>query len=109
MSGVELAALIEECRLHAGIAEEQGHGIVADRYWRIIEALSRRAVPVEAVAWREKVEIVTEWLAMAKETPRPLHSSLNYVPISPSEIDAIDGILQALALIPAPGNKEDGR
>lgn len=41
----------------------------------------------------DTVEIVTEWLAMAKETPRPLHSSLNYVPISPSELDAIAALI----------------
>jgi len=45
---------------------------------------------------RETVEIVTEWLAMAKETPRPLHSSLNYVPICASEFEALDAILAAL-------------
>lgn len=45
---------------------------------------------------REKVEIVEEWLALVRETPRPLHSSLNYVPICPSEIEAIDAILAAL-------------
>jgi len=45
---------------------------------------------------REAVAIVEEWLAMAKETPKPLHSSLNYVPICASEIEAIDAILAAL-------------
>ena len=51
---------------------------------------------MEAVAWREKAQIVTEWLAMARETPKPLHSSLNYVPVSPSEFEALEAILQAM-------------
>lgn len=61
----------------------------------MIEALFSRP-PMEAVAWREKAQIVTEWLAMARETPKPLHSSLNYVPVSPSEFEALEAILQAM-------------
>jgi len=53
------------------------------------------ASPVVSVG-REDVEIVSEWLEMAKETPKPLHSSLNYVPVCASEIEAIERILAAL-------------
>ncbi len=60
------------------------------------EARWNRRPPMEAVAWREKAQIVTEWLAMARETPKPLHSSLNYVPVSPSEFEALEAILQAM-------------
>ena len=46
---------------------------------------------------REAIEVVTEWLEVAKETPKPLHSSLNYVPISTGEFGAIERILALLA------------
>lgn len=45
---------------------------------------------------REALVIATEWLAVAKETPETLHSSLNYVPICASEIKALDAILALL-------------
>jgi hypothetical protein len=44
----------------------------------------------------DDVEVVAEWLEIAKETPKPLHSSLNYVPVCASEIEAIERILAAL-------------
>jgi hypothetical protein len=53
------------------------------------------ASPVVPVG-REDIEVVAEWLEMAKETPKPLHSSLNYVPVCASEIEAIERILAAL-------------
>jgi len=53
------------------------------------------ASPVVPVG-RGDVEVVAEWLEMAKETPKQLHSSLNYVPVCPSEIEAIERILAAL-------------
>jgi len=53
------------------------------------------ASPVVPVG-REDIEVVAEWLEIAKETPKPLHSSLNYVPVCPSEIEAIERILAAL-------------
>ena len=53
------------------------------------------ASPVVPVG-REDIEIVSEWLEIAKETPKPLHSSLNYVPVCASEIEAIERILAAL-------------
>jgi hypothetical protein len=58
---------------------------------RALEAAS----PVVPVG-REDIEIVAEWLEIAKETPKPLHSSLNYVPVCASEIEAIERILAAL-------------
>ena len=53
------------------------------------------ASPVVPVG-REDVEVVAEWLEIAKETPKPLHSSLNYVPVCASEIEAIERILAVL-------------
>jgi len=53
------------------------------------------ASPVVPVG-REDIEVVSEWLEIAKETPKPLHSSLNYVPVCASEIEAIERILAAL-------------
>jgi hypothetical protein len=44
----------------------------------------------------DDVEVVAEWLEIAKETPKPLHSSLNYVPVCASEIEAIERIIAAL-------------
>ena len=68
---------------------------------RALEAASP-AVPVS----REDVEIVSEWLEIAKETPKPLHSSLNYVPVCASEIEAIERILAALGTKPADTGRE---
>jgi len=61
----------------------------------IIQGVAKTASPVVSVG-REDVEIVSEWLEIAKETPKPLHSSLNYVPVCASEIEAIERILAAL-------------
>jgi sugar/nucleoside kinase (ribokinase family) len=58
-------------------------------------AIASAASPVVPVG-REAVEVVAEWLEIAKETPKPLHSSLNYVPVCASEIEAIERILAAL-------------
>jgi len=59
--------------------------------WRDMLAAS----PVVPVG-REDIEVVAEWLEMAKETPKQLHSSLHYVPVCASEIEAIERILAAL-------------
>ena len=94
----EVVALVMDDLTHgprAGCADGDGWEDIADRAVKVIEALFSRP-PMEAVAWREKAQIVTEWLAMARETPKPLHSSLNYVPVSPSEFEALEAILQAM-------------
>jgi hypothetical protein len=50
---------------------------------------------VTDLAWREAVEIVTEWLAMAEAVPTQTHGVLRYPPISQGELDAI-ALLAAL-------------
>jgi len=80
-----------------------GYAVVADR--------KDRAVPMEAVAWREKVAEMAwrfrgndrhggPWYPNAKPTDSPAMSDC---------FGFADAILQALAVIPAPGNKEEGR
>lgn len=83
-----------DCGAAGPVAPIEGEPGMARR--DAIAAWNRRPAPMEAVAWREKAQIVTEWLAMARETPKPLHSSLNYVPVSPSEFEALEAILQAM-------------
>jgi hypothetical protein len=63
------------------------------------ERYEEAPAPAPDLAGREAIAVVEEWLSMAKDTPKPLHSSLNYVPICQSEIDAIRSVL---ALIKEP-------
>ena len=76
----------------AGETTDWDQGMVAVAIYRAM--LSAAPAPEGML---EAIEVVTEWLAMAKETPKPLHSSLNYVPICASEFEAIERILALLA------------
>lgn len=104
MSGVELAEdicsrlddiLIEESPMHPfGCATwEESSRIAID----MAKDFIRRAVSMEAVAWREKVEhIVARAITSYEDDPSPDCTTAKMNAVS----EAADAILQALALIP---------
>jgi hypothetical protein len=77
----------------------------ADTDARAIAAWNRRAVPMEAVVWREKVAriVAAGWF---DEKDGSIGLVCRYAG-SKADYAKADAILQALAVIPAPGNKEE--